>query len=649
MGAPFDDVVSHAKTGYYALQDYAVKYWFDHVLECIKSDDQTLSLTKIEEVFSSTQRFLRSYGYPEKMGPLLTATNFSVIVEGLEKFLPSDGYERNSCLDLEIRTEIIRRTLANIDVDKLNPEEKTVFINLQGPSDTFKCPKPWCDFFTGGLKSQAERSGHINDHEFPFRCTYKGCIAFTLGFSSSNRLQKHVDNYHVQHQDDDGTTFPDIGVSFKGAAKDDEFKKFLRACTRGDVPDVKRLLESDAIKRQINNHGHNVRHEPTPCALYVAARGGHLKVCDLLISHGALLNIRDHNRRVPLHVAAGNGHVEVCKLLIGKGANLEAAALNKLKTPLHFAAEKGHLEVCNLLISAGANVNGSPVHMRYTCRFKPLDLAVAEGHLKVCELLLSKGADPNAGMPNHEYNHDRKSPLLVASVSGHLDVCRLLVTYGADVNGMDWEDDKPLHAAVKSKHVGVVDFLLRQNDIEANAIDGYDITPVRWAIEVDNSAILDLMLASPKVHVQMDTKILREACHADSPDVVRYLVTNGMANLVDEETVWWVFQTLGYSPHGDDVLQILLSTEIPVLSRVQYLIEGLISKKSMRRLVPLLKYPLWTINNWEEYHDFVTATYALDAKEHSWFLEPLSEFLWRIECDYALPPSKASRHTLHLR
>ena len=56
--------------------------------------------------------------------------------------------------------------------------------------------------------------------------------------------------------------------------------------------------------------------------LYIAARNGHYKVCELLLEYGADVNIMDENGSTPLHAASYHGHDDIIILLISYGADI---------------------------------------------------------------------------------------------------------------------------------------------------------------------------------------------------------------------------------------------------------------------------------------------------------------------------------------
>ena len=72
------------------------------------------------------------------------------------------------------------------------------------------------------------------------------------------------------------------------------------------------------------------------------------KITELLISHGANVNLKDLGGKTPLFWAACNGHEGSCQLLIENGADCNARDRDG-NTPFYWAKLKGQTHVCNLL------------------------------------------------------------------------------------------------------------------------------------------------------------------------------------------------------------------------------------------------------------------------------------------------------------
>lgn len=82
--------------------------------------------------------------------------------------------------------------------------------------------------------------------------------------------------------------------------------------------------------------------------LHAAASGRHTAVVEMLLSHKADPNARQHGGYAPLHSAAGNGLEDMVRLLLKHGADAYAKD-DTGQTPRDMAAAKGHTAVAELL------------------------------------------------------------------------------------------------------------------------------------------------------------------------------------------------------------------------------------------------------------------------------------------------------------
>eukprot|EP00038_Savillea_parva_P008289 m.175984 g.175984 ORF g.175984 m.175984 type:complete len:966 (+) comp14087_c0_seq1:281-3178(+) len=197
------------------------------------------------------------------------------------------------------------------------------------------------------------------------------------------------------------------GMSWPGS-------KFHRACEVGDVATVHYLLGNG---QDVNSEDARWKRAP----LMLAADHGHMDVCKLLLSHGAIAGKADDRGYTPLHACADSGHLDICTLLVENGAPADPQAQIGC-TPLHRAAEQGHLEVCKFLQSHGADINFQDRGKGWT----PLLLSALHGRVEVCKFLLTCGADVKTR------NCYGESCLHMAAQPGHIELVKLLLSAGAD-------------------------------------------------------------------------------------------------------------------------------------------------------------------------------------------------------------------------
>lgn len=98
-----------------------------------------------------------------------------------------------------------------------------------------------------------------------------------------------------------------------------------------------------------------------------------LKLCEMLIQHGAMVDKANLRRETALMYAAGNGFVSVMKYLLDNGATLEACDRDDC-TALFYAIREDRFDAVKVLIEAGALIDAQDRDGR-----KPKQLAQDSG------------------------------------------------------------------------------------------------------------------------------------------------------------------------------------------------------------------------------------------------------------------------------
>ncbi|KAF0025744.1 hypothetical protein F2P81_022625 [Scophthalmus maximus] len=175
--------------------------------------------------------------------------------------------------------------------------------------------------------------------------------------------------------------------------------------------------------------------------LFSAVRQGHWQIVDLLITHGADVNLADKQGRSPLMMAASEGHLGTVEFLLAQGASLSLMDKEGL-TALSWACLKGHLPVVRCLVESGA----------------------ATDH-----------ADKNG-----------RTPLDLAAFYGDSEVVQFLVDHGAMIEHVDYSGMRPLDRAVGCRNTSVVVALLKK---------GAKIGPATWAMATSKPDIMIILLS----------------------------------------------------------------------------------------------------------------------------------------------------------
>ncbi|KAI0186162.1 hypothetical protein EV127DRAFT_188087 [Xylaria flabelliformis] len=402
-----NEIAAYAVKGYYGLQDYAVQFWFHHFQSCTEQIAR-LDTNLYSEVMSVAKIILVSYGLPSKVGRLSDTEGFEEAARTLA-CLPEDGYERNTYLNIEHRTTLIRNAIEALDRSALHPTAQEILTDLHGSTAPYKCTKPWCESFTAGFGNAEDRKRHLNRHDRPFRCSFDSCFASQLGCDTRAKLDQHQKSYHPDLAND-VIRFPKMATKKK--------MTIWTAATRGDLDAISSLLDSGT---DINRPSRSTGGE-TP--IYLAAKFGHLQICKMLLERGADTKIPEtQNGRTALHVAVVAGNIDIVHLLVSQGRHLDNPDAHG-RSPFCDACALGHLDIVKLLIETGVIAT----HMKpdrhpdccndksYAPTLTPLGYACVEGHFAVVQYLLEEG----------QSNLVNKDILERASQRGHEDIVELL-------------------------------------------------------------------------------------------------------------------------------------------------------------------------------------------------------------------------------
>jgi len=274
---------------------------------------------------------------------------------------------------------------------------------------------------------------------------------------------------------------------------------------------IQLLLEKGA---EIETRGHV---DCTPLQTAVAV--GRKEVAELLLAHGAKLNVtskyfgtpahhamKDNHRDAvrwaiskgidipPMHQAAYFGEADKVRSLLGKGADVNHKDIAKF-TPLHCAVLGRNKEIVQLLIDNGADLGA-----RSCGDITPLFCACRGGYLDIVTLLVNSGAEVNSsGWMNMKWGPglvDKWTNLHITSFNGHIDVVEYLLDKGADIHAkFTWVDEglTALHLAAKRGHAKVVEHLLAKGaDVNAKTKKGG--TALSLAKEKGHKQVVELLL-----------------------------------------------------------------------------------------------------------------------------------------------------------
>jgi len=205
----------------------------------------------------------------------------------------------------------------------------------------------------------------------------------------------------------------------------------------------------------------------------------HFRVAELLLKHGANVNVRDTRKQTALHRTVDRHDkvsIDAVNFLLERGVDVNARR-DDLCTPLHLAVTVGELTVARVLLDRRADVNSrnddgqTPLHL-----LSSQETSRDEGDgSELAKLLLERGANVN------EKDKNNATPLHLASYYKRLEIVRVLLSNGANINVENNEGKIPLQIALSGRHnsegegVGVAQLFL-EHGAKVIARDKYEIS-----------------------------------------------------------------------------------------------------------------------------------------------------------------------------
>lgn len=295
--------------------------------------------------------------------------------------------------------------------------------------------------------------------------------------------------------------------------------------------------------------------------------GDNLPMAELLISHGAKVDVNDWVAGTPLIVAAQAQRDEIVSLLLRQpGCAATLSVRNKAaRLPIHHAAESGSKALVAMLVEAGSLVDpvleGEGVPDREK-GLTPLLLACKnasdEGKLDVIEYLLEHGADVAHVGANGQ------TALFLSVTAKSVDAARLLVKHGADLKASvgPFEDVNSLHVAATSGAAELCRWLVEEAGFGVDAADNSGYTPLIQAAGYSGSpetirTLVGALGADIEAAIDDGRRALHFAAFKGQEGCARELIALG----ADKEAVdgsGWTPLHFAARYHHVDVIRLLL-------------------------------------------------------------------------------------------
>jgi ankyrin repeat protein len=302
--------------------------------------------------------------------------------------------------------------------------------------------------------------------------------------------------------------------TIKERLTEEKINNILTASARGDMLAVEAILNTSEITT-------NSKDPLGRTPLHVAASEGRVQMVEYLMNLKADPTVKDKFGNTPFNDAvrskhdavvavikkfdseilfklAGNelgvmmcqaafsGRLDEMKRLVNNGVDPNESDYDG-RTAMHLAASEGNREILKYLVGIKANImcrdrfNGTPLEDAVRHHFDKPNMD------KVQELLRDHGAT----LAGEGLSYVVK--MVEYAAKGNVDRIRLLATNGVDVSLGDYDDRTPLHLAACKGNTAVIEYLLRQETVNVNAVDRFGGTPHGDALRHDRKGAAALL------------------------------------------------------------------------------------------------------------------------------------------------------------
>ncbi|KAL3900854.1 MAG: hypothetical protein SGPRY_012381 [Prymnesium sp.] len=293
---------------------------------------------------------------------------------------------------------------------------------------------------------------------------------------------------------------------------------------RGLIPQLQLLLDCGVA---VNSATFDER-----CALHLAAAEGNVQAVEVLLNAHADPNMKDRWGGTPLRDAVREGHVKVAQMIRDAGGRLAFSQAEEF-AEMSARVQNSDGDGISMLVDCGVDVNETDYLGRTA-----LHVAASTGRANMAKLLLSLDAKINkpdmwGHTPMMEAAHaahgelasmlqEHDAVLGLSQTATFVKLCELtnegnisgmesLCGWGADVNAAGFDKRTALHLAATQGNMPVVELLIaRQADV--NALDRWECSPMRAALNSNNGTVALKLLSHGGNHMYTERQAATELC-----------------------------------------------------------------------------------------------------------------------------------------
>lgn len=278
------------------------------------------------------------------------------------------------------------------------------------------------------------------------------------------------------------------------------------------------------------------------------------EIIQILLSHGADVNLCTKNGVSPLQIASQKGYDKTVELLLHKGADINKCNKNEVSS-LYLACQDGHENTVEILLKRQAKINKCDRD-----GISPIYVACKNGHNKTVKILLECKADINL------CDKSGNSPLNIACKNGHYDTVEmLLLNKRVDIKKCNDKGISSLHRACQNGYFKIVELLLKKG-ANIDECNENGLSPLHIASQNGHNEIVKLLLKRKAKHdlrTKTGSSPLCLACERGHNATIEHLLSYGAElNICNEKGTSPLF--LACENGHSSTVKILLKKEADV-------------------------------------------------------------------------------------
>jgi ankyrin repeat protein/WD40 repeat protein len=222
----------------------------------------------------------------------------------------------------------------------------------------------------------------------------------------------------------------------------------------------------------------------TALGIAVCSYNGNINIVEMLLAHGAGIDIKNNAGVTPLHYVAYLGSRKIVELFLECGANIDIPSTDG-RTLLGFVAGSGDSDCVEFLLTRCL----SQINLVNSNGLTPLHYAVMKGDKNTVKTLLAHGANIDA------QSNIGLTPLHLAASGCFLEIVEFLLKRGANIDLVSRAGETMLHFGAQSDDIHCLTFLLSRCTNQINSVDSEGWTPLHFAATNGCLVSAELLLA----------------------------------------------------------------------------------------------------------------------------------------------------------